>query len=53
MTVARSNTVANTSISSWRRVGDEFEPELFNTVEHLHREGATPTRQEDVNAEPV
>jgi broad specificity phosphatase PhoE len=53
MTVARSNTIANTSISSWRRVGDKFEAEQFNVVEHLHREGATPTRQEDVNAEPV
>jgi broad specificity phosphatase PhoE len=53
MTVARSNAIANTSISSWRRVGDEFEAEQFNTVEHLRREGATPTKQEDVNAEPV
>jgi hypothetical protein len=53
MTVARSTTIANTSISSWRRVGDKLEPEMFNIVEHLHREGATPTKQEDVNAEPV
>jgi probable phosphoglycerate mutase len=28
-------------------------PELFNSVEHLHREDTPPTRQEDVNAEPV
>jgi broad specificity phosphatase PhoE len=53
MSVARSSTIANTSISSWRRVGDDLVPESFNTVEHLHREGATPTKQEDVNAEPV
>ncbi len=53
MAVAHATSVANTSISSWRRVDGVFKPELFNHVEHLHREGATPTRQEDVNAEPV
>jgi len=53
MTVAHATTVANTSISSWRRVDGAFKPELFNHVEHLHREGTPPTRQEDVNAEPV
>ena len=53
MAVARSTTIANTSISSWRRVDGELKPELFNSVEHLHREGAPPTKQEDVNAEPV
>jgi broad specificity phosphatase PhoE len=53
MTVARATTIANTSISSWRRVDGRFRPELFNHVEHLRREGAPPTKQEDVNAEPV
>jgi 2,3-bisphosphoglycerate-dependent phosphoglycerate mutase len=53
MTVARSTAIANTSISSWRRVDGVLKPELFNHVEHLHREGAEPTKQEDVNAEPV
>jgi broad specificity phosphatase PhoE len=53
MAVARSNTIANTSISSWRRVDGELKPERFNFVEHLHREGTPPTKQEDVNAEPV
>jgi len=53
MALARSTAVANTSISSWRRVDGELKPELFNDVDHLHREGAPPTRQEDVNAEPV
>ena len=53
MAVARSNAIANASISSWRRVDGELKPESFNHVEHLHREGAPPTRQEDVNAEPV
>jgi probable phosphoglycerate mutase len=53
MTVARSTTIANTSISSWRRVDGDLKPELFNAVDHLHREGTPPTRQEDVNAEPL
>jgi broad specificity phosphatase PhoE len=53
MAVAHATTVANTSISSWRRVDGAFKAELFNHVEHLHREGAPPTKQEDVNAEPV
>jgi probable phosphoglycerate mutase len=53
MDVARSNTIGNCSISSWRRDGDVLRPELFNMVEHLHQEGAPATRQEDVHAEPV
>ncbi|MFG1603948.1 histidine phosphatase family protein [Actinoplanes sp. NPDC049265] len=52
MAVAHDTTVANCSISSWRRLGDRLEPELFNHVEHLHQAGAAPTRQENVNAEP-
>ncbi|GAA3902385.1 histidine phosphatase family protein [Actinoplanes auranticolor] len=53
MEVAHATTVANCSISTWRRGDDVLRPELFNSVAHLHQEGAPPTRQEDVNAEPV
>jgi probable phosphoglycerate mutase len=53
MPIAHATSIANCSISSWRRTDGELEPELFNFVEHLHREGTPPTRQEDVNAEPV
>ncbi len=53
MAVAHATSVANTSISSWRRVDGVFRPELFNHVEHLRREGAPATKQEDVDAEPV
>jgi len=53
MEVARSTSIANASLSTWRRVDGELKPELFNHVEHLHAEGTPPTRQEDVNAEPV
>jgi broad specificity phosphatase PhoE len=53
MTIARGTTIANCSISTWRRVDGELKPDLFNAVHHLHREGTPPTKQEDVNAEPV
>ena len=53
MDVARGTTIANCSISTWRRDGDVLRPELFNAVEHLHQEGVPATRQEDVHAEPV
>jgi len=53
MEVAHATTVANCSISTWRRGDDALRPELFNSVAHLHQEGAPPTRQEEVNAEPV
>ena len=53
MEIAHTTTVANCSVSSWQRVDGELRPQLFNSVDHLHREGAPPTRQEDVNAEPV
>ena len=50
MNVARSVTIANCSISSWRRGGGALRPELFNDVTHLPREGAPVTHQEDVHA---
>jgi hypothetical protein len=53
MAVARATSVANCSISSWRRVDGVLRPELFNAVGHLHRQGTAATRQEDVDAEPV
>jgi probable phosphoglycerate mutase len=49
MEIAHRTAVANCSLSSWRRTGVLLEPELFNAVEHLER----PTKQEDVDAEPV
>jgi 2,3-bisphosphoglycerate-dependent phosphoglycerate mutase len=52
MEIARRTTVANCSISTWRDEGGRLHPELFNSVEHLHREGTPHTQQEDVDAEP-
>lgn len=53
MEVAHATTIANCSISSWRRTGGVLRPERFNAVGHLRAEGAQPTRQEEVNAEAV
>ena len=53
MEIAHRTTIANCAVSSWRRADGRLEPELFNHVEHLRREDTPPTRQEDVNAEPV
>ena len=51
MAVARTTPIANCSVSSWRRVDGILVPELFNHVEHLRREGAEPTSQENVGAD--
>jgi 2,3-bisphosphoglycerate-dependent phosphoglycerate mutase len=53
MEIAHATTMANCSISTWRRHGGELRPELFNDVSHLHDVGTPPTKQEDVDAEPV
>jgi broad specificity phosphatase PhoE len=53
MTIAHATALANCSISSWRRQDGRLHPELFNHVDHLHRQSTPPTRQENVNAEPV
>ena len=52
MTVAREHTVANCSISVWSGE-DGLKPGLFNHVAHLRAEGTRPTREDDVDAEPV
>jgi 2,3-bisphosphoglycerate-dependent phosphoglycerate mutase len=54
MKIAQDNTIVNGSISSWRRGTDgSLELVEFNRIDHLHKEGAAPTEQEDVHAEPV
>jgi hypothetical protein len=51
MAVARTTSIANCSVSSWRAPGGQLRPERFKYVEHLHHEGTAPTRQENVNAD--
>jgi probable phosphoglycerate mutase len=54
MAITRSDVIANGSISTWRRGADGgLSLVAFNSVEHLHREGAELTREEEVHAEPV
>ena len=53
MTVAREHSIANCSISTWSFGDDGAKPELFNFVGHLHAEGTPPTREDEVDAEPV
>ncbi|GAB7047010.1 histidine phosphatase family protein [Catenuloplanes indicus] len=52
--LARDGEVGNCSITSWV-TGDDGRLALadFAVVHHLHREGATPTSEEGVDAEPV
>jgi probable phosphoglycerate mutase len=50
MGIAREVTIANCSVSSWRRTEGRLMPELFNDVGHLLGEAAPVTRQEAVDA---
>jgi probable phosphoglycerate mutase len=53
MDIAHEVTIANCSVSSWRRSGGLLVPETFNDVGHLLGEAAPVTEQEAVNAEPA
>lgn len=50
MAIAKRVTIANCSISSWRRVDGVLRPERFNEVGHLGGD-APVTRQEEVHAD--
>jgi broad specificity phosphatase PhoE len=52
--LARRTTIANGSRTTWRRVPvGNLSIVDFNRVDHLQREGARPTREDEVHAEPV
>jgi probable phosphoglycerate mutase len=54
LALARDNTVANGSRTTWQRVpAGNLSIVDFNRVDHLQREGARPTREDEVHAEPV
>jgi hypothetical protein len=54
MDVAHDGTIANCSVSTWERNGDgRLEIVEFAKVYHLRREGAEPTHEDEVRAEPV
>jgi 2,3-bisphosphoglycerate-dependent phosphoglycerate mutase len=54
MALTRAHGIANCSVTGWS-AGDDgrLTLDVFNDVRHLHREGARPTREDEVHAEPV
>jgi broad specificity phosphatase PhoE len=53
MALTRAHSIANCSVTGWSvdatgRLG----PEMFNDVTHLRQEGAPPTREDEIRAEP-
>jgi broad specificity phosphatase PhoE len=54
MALARHTAIANCAITRWRcGPDDRLSIVDFNRVAHLRREGAEPTREAEVHAEPV
>ncbi len=53
MELAHDGTIANCSVTTWERSDGELRIVDFAKVYHLRREGAEPTHEEEVRAEPV
>jgi len=53
MAIAHDGGVANCSITTWSRGTHGLSLVDFNHVLHLEREGAEPTHEEEIHAEPV
>ena len=54
MELAHDGTIANCSVTTWsRNGGGDLEIVDFAKVHHLRREGAEPTHEDEVSAEPV
>ncbi|GAA2220661.1 histidine phosphatase family protein [Micromonospora olivasterospora] len=54
MALTRQHSIANCSVTGWSAGADgRLRPDIFNDVRHLHRQGARPTREDEVDAEPV
>lgn len=53
MELAHDGTIANCSVTTWARGDELLEIVDFAKVHHLRREGAQPTHEEEVRAEPV
>jgi broad specificity phosphatase PhoE len=53
MELAHDGTIANCSVTTWERSDGELRIVDFAKVHHLRREGAEPTHEEEVRAEPV
>jgi broad specificity phosphatase PhoE len=54
MTIAKANSIANCSITTWQRdAHGRLAIVDFNRVDHLHAQGTAPTQEDEVVAEPV
>ncbi|MGK5522149.1 histidine phosphatase family protein [Micromonospora sp. URMC 107] len=54
MALTREHVIANCSITGWSAGTDgRLTPDVFNDVGHLREQGARPTREDEVHAEPV
>jgi broad specificity phosphatase PhoE len=54
MALTRQDVIANCSITEWSADDeDRLALTTFNHVEHLRQQGAQPTREDEIHAEPV
>ncbi|PWU45499.1 histidine phosphatase family protein [Micromonospora globispora] len=54
MALTREYVIANCSVTGWSADADgRLTPDVFNDVAHLRQQGARPTREDEVHAEPV
>ncbi|MGC4892566.1 histidine phosphatase family protein [Micromonospora sp. DT31] len=54
MALTREHVIANCSVTGWHvEDAGRLVAESFNDIAHLHQQGARPTREDEVHAEPV
>lgn len=54
MALTRRQVIANCSVTGWSAdAAGRLVPQMFNDIAHLRQQGARPTREDEVHAEPV
>ncbi|MEV4843353.1 histidine phosphatase family protein [Micromonospora matsumotoense] len=54
MGLTRKHVIANCSVTGWSAdAAGRLTPDIFNDVTHLHAQGAPPTTEDEIHAEPV
>ncbi|MFY1702387.1 MULTISPECIES: histidine phosphatase family protein [Micromonospora] len=54
MALTRRHVIANCSVTGWSAdAAGRLTPDSFNDIGHLRQQGAEPTREDEVHAEPV
>ncbi|SCF43733.1 Broad specificity phosphatase PhoE [Micromonospora matsumotoense] len=54
MGLTREHVIANCSVTGWSAdAAGRLTPDIFNDVTHLHAQGAPPTTEDEIHAEPV